>query len=407
MQPFNPEQSLCKARREFGEHGGVAPSISRSSTFTVMDPAHMPEIFKGIRGPEKDGCFLYSRHFNPTNAVLGRYLAALEGTESAQGTASGMSAISCTLLQLCRQGDHIVASDTIYGGTHALLDEMLPEMGISTTFVDPADMPAIKQAITSRTKVLYVETMGNPTLKIADIPKLSRLAKQNQLALVVDNTFTPILVSPARLGADVVVYSLTKFINGASDLVAGAICASKDFIYRLMDLHTGRAMLLGPTMDPRTAFDIIQRLPHLAIRMREHGRRAMAIAAHLEKLGVKVSYPGLGSHPQHALFDQILNHGFGYGGMLTVDCGNQDKAEQLMRILQNDEKFGYIAVSLGYFDTLMSCSGSSTSSEIPPEDQCKMGLSPGLVRISVGFTGCLDERLQQIESAVRSAGLVG
>lgn len=407
MQAFDPEQSLSQARREFGEHGGVAPSISRSSTFTVMDPAYMPEIFKGMRGPEKNGCFLYSRHFNPTNAVLGRYLAALEGTESAQGTASGMSAISCTLLQLCRQGDHIVASDTIYGGTHALLDEMLPEMGISTTFVDPADMSAIKQAITSRTKVLYVETMGNPTLKIADIPKLARLAKQNQLSLVVDNTFTPLLVSPARLGADVVVYSLTKFINGASDLVAGAICASKDFIYRLKDLHTGRIMLLGPTMDPRTAFDIIQRLPHLAIRMREHGRRAMVIAAHLEKLGVKVSYPGLASHPQHALFNQILNQGFGYGGMLTVDCGNQEKAEQLMRILQNDEKFGYIAVSLGYFDTLMSCSGSSTSSEIPPEDQCKMGLSPGLVRISVGFTGSLDDRRQQIESAVRSAGLFG
>ena len=140
MQDFNPEQALIKARREFGEHGGVAPSISRSSTFTVMDPAIMPEIFQGIRGPEKNGCFLYSRHFNPTNAVLGRYLAAMEGTEAAQATASGMAAISCTLLQLCRHGDHIVSSDTIYGGTHALLDEMLPQMGISTSFADPTDM---------------------------------------------------------------------------------------------------------------------------------------------------------------------------------------------------------------------------------------------------------------------------
>ena len=166
-------------------------------------------------------------------------------------------------------------------------------------------------------------------------------------------------------------------------------------------------MLLGPTMDPRTAFDVIQRLPHLAIRMREHGRRAMVIAAHLEQLGVKVTYPGLASHPQHALVNQILNQGFGFGGMLTIDCGDQQKAEQLMRVLQNDQKFGYIAVSLGYFDTLLSCSGSSTSSEIPPEDQCKMGLSPGLVRISIGFTGSLEERLQQIENAVRSVGLVG
>jgi methionine-gamma-lyase len=279
-------------------------------------------------------------------------------------------------------------------------------MGISTTFADPTDMSAIKQAVTSRTKVLFVETMGNPTLKIADIPKLARLAQSKQLTLVVDNTFSPILVSPARLGAHVVVYSLTKFINGASDLIAGAICASKDFIHRLKDLHTGRIMLLGPTMDPRTAFDIIQRLPHLAIRMREHGRRAMVIAARLEQLGVKVNYPGLASHAQHALFNEIMNQGFGYGGMLTVDCGNQKTAEQFMRILQNDEKFGYIAVSLGYFDTLLSCSGSSTSSEIPPEDQSKMGLSPGLVRISLGFTGSLDERLRQIENAVRSAGLV-
>jgi methionine-gamma-lyase len=405
MQDFNPEHWLSTARREFGEHGGVAPSISRSATFTVLDPASMPEIFQGIRGPEKDGCFLYSRHFNPTTAILGRYLAALEGTQAAQPTASGMAAISCTLLQLCRQGDHIVASDTIYGGTHALLDEMLPEMGISTSFVDPADLKAVEAAITSRTKVLFTETMGNPTLKIADIPHMSALAHAKGVTLVVDNTFTPVLVSPARLGADVVVYSLTKFVNGASDLIAGAICAAKDFIYQLKDLHTGRIMLLGPTMDPRAAFDVIQRLPHLAIRMREHGRRAMAIASHLEQRGVKVGYPGLKSHPQHRLFDEILNQGYGYGGMLTIDCGSRKQAEKFMRILQNDEDFGYIAVSLGYFDTLMSCSGSSTSSEIPPEDQAKMGLQPGLVRLSVGFTGSLQERIGQMERAVRAAGL--
>jgi methionine-gamma-lyase len=405
MQDFNPEQSLCQVRREFGEHGGVTPSLSRSSTFTVMDPAYMPEIFQGIRGPEKNGCFLYSRHFNPTNAVLGRYLAAVEGTESAHGTASGMSAISCTLLQLCGQGDHIVSSDVVYGGTHALLEEMLPQMGIGTTFVDPADMEAIAGAITSRTKVIYVETVGNPTLKISDIPRLAALAKKKRLTLVVDNTFTPMMVSPARLGADVVIYSLTKFINGASDLVAGAICASKDFIYRLKDLHTGRVMLLGPTLDPRVAFDVIQRLPHLAVRMREHGRRAMVIAGRLEQLGAKVRYPGLASHPQHALFNEMLNQGYGYGGMFTIDCGDRERAEQLMRVLQNDEKFGYIAVSLGYFDTLMSCSGSSTSSEIPPEDQSKMGLSPGLVRISIGLTGSLEERLGQIERAARSCGI--
>ena len=194
---------------------------------------------------------------------------------------------------------------------------------------------------------------------------------------MVDNTFTPVLVSPAQLGADVVVYSLTKFINGASDLLAGAICASKDFIYQLKGLHTGRVMLLGPTADPRVSFDIIQRLPHLPLRMREHSRRAMVMAAHLESLGVKVSYPGLASHPQHALINEILNVGYGYGGMLTVDCKTKPRAEHFMKILQNEEGFGYIAVSLGYFDTLLSCSSSSTSSEIPPEDQSKMGFVSG------------------------------
>ncbi|MFC1813683.1 aminotransferase class I/II-fold pyridoxal phosphate-dependent enzyme [Thermodesulfobacteriota bacterium] len=406
MKPFNPEQALWETRREFGEHGGVTPSIARSSTFTVIDPAAMPEIFQGLRGPDKGGCFLYSRHFNPTVDVLARYISAMEGTEFAVCTASGMSAISCTLLQLCRSGDHIVSSDTVYGGTHALLGELFPEMGITTTFVDPVDTAAFEKAILPRTRVIYAETVGNPTLKVADIQALSQLANKRGLALVIDNTFMPMVVSPARLGADIVISSMTKFINGASDVIAGVICASREFIYKLMDLHTGRVMLLGPTMDPRIAYDIIQRLPHLAIRMREHCMRARAIAEHLQEIGVPVTYPGLPSHPQHELIKSMVNPGYGYGGMLTIDCDTREKAEELMFILQNTERFGLIAVSLGYYDTLISCSGSSTSSEIPPEDQFKMGLSPGLIRMAIGFTGSLDARIEQIERAVRAVGLV-
>ncbi len=406
MTVFDPEHALWNVRREFGEHGGVCPSISRSATFTVMDPATMPEIFQGLRGPDKGGCFLYSRHFNPTIHVLDRYLAAMEGTEAAVCTASGMSAISCALLQICRAGDHIVASNTIYGGTHALLRELLPEMGITTTFVETTDLSAFEAAITPATKVIYTETVGNPTLKVADIPALSKLARTYYLTLMVDNTFTPMLVSPAKLGADIVVHSLTKFINGAGDLIAGVICADKAFIHRLMDLHTGRVMLFGPTMDPRSAFDIIQRLPHLAIRMREHSHRAQAIAGRLEKMGAPVSYPGLPSHPQHNLLAAMLNPGFGFGGMLTIDCENQKTAEKLMALLQNQERFGLIAVSLGYYDTLMSCSGSSTSSEIPPEDQDKIGISPGLIRLAVGYTGNLEDRIVQMETAVKTVGLV-
>jgi len=405
MKDFNPEQALSETRREFGEHGGVTPSISRSATFTVMDPETMPEIFGGVRGPEEGGCFLYSRHFNPTVDILARYLSAMEGTEFAVCTASGMSAISCTLLQLCGSGDHIVSSNTVYGGTHALMQELLPQFGITTTFVDPTDPAAFEKAITPKTRVLYTETFGNPTLKIADIRALSTLAKSRGLTLAVDNTFTPMMISPARLGADVVVYSMTKYINGASDMVAGAICTTKAMIHRLMDLHTGRVMLLGPTMDPRMAFDIIQRLPHLAIRMREHSHRALAICRRLEELGVPVIYPGLASFGQHNLVSSMINKGFGYGGMFTIDCGTRERADDLLDILQNKEEFGYIAVSLGYFDTLMSCSGSSTSSEISQEDQHQMGLSPGLIRFSIGYTGSLEKRIEQMERAVRAVGL--
>ncbi|MEJ2642935.1 MAG: aminotransferase class I/II-fold pyridoxal phosphate-dependent enzyme [Desulfosarcinaceae bacterium] len=405
MPNFRPEQALSETRREFGEHGVVTPSISRSATFTVIDPATMPEIFGGRRGPEDGGCFLYSRHFNPTLSILGRYLAAMENTEAAICTASGMAAISSTLLQLCHQGDHIVSSDTIYGGTHALMSDLMPQMGVTTTFVDPTDVDAFAAAITPHTRVLYTETLANPTLKVADLPKLAELAHSHGLKLVVDNTFSPMMISPAVLGADVVVYSLTKFINGASDVIAGAICADKALIHQLMDLHSGRVMLLGPTMDPRTAYDIIQRLPHLAIRMREHSRRANLIAARLEEMGVAVIYPGLPRHPQHELITGMLNEGYGYGGIMAIDCGTQEMADTFMGRLQNEEAFGYIAVSLGYYDTLMSCSSTTTSSEISAEEQTEMGLSQGLVRLSVGFTGSLEERLAQMERAAKAVGL--
>jgi methionine-gamma-lyase len=406
MGHFDPEEAVARVRREFGEHGGVCPSISRSSTFTVMAPETMPEIFKGVRGPDQGGCYLYSRHFNPTVDVLARYLAGMEGTEYAIGTASGMAAIACTLMQLCRQGDHIVASRTIYGGTHALLEDLLPEMGIAVSFVDPARPESFESATRPATRVWYTETVGNPTLAVADIPELARRAHARDITLVVDNTFTPMLVSPAVLGADIVVYSLTKFINGASDLLAGAICGPRAFIRRLMDLHTGRAMLLGPTLDPRAAFDVIQRIPHLAVRMREHGRRALALAEHLADWGAAVTYPGLPSFPQHATMRKIINTGYGFGGILTIDCGTQKRAEALMDTLQNREKFGYMAVSLGYFDTLMSCSGSSTSSEIDEEEQRAMGLSPGLLRMSVGLTGNLEARLQALQRAIQACGIL-
>ncbi|MCK5796135.1 MAG: aminotransferase class I/II-fold pyridoxal phosphate-dependent enzyme [Deltaproteobacteria bacterium] len=401
----DPHFALTQCRREFGEHGGVSPSTGRSSTFTVMDSSTMPEIFAGLRGPDKGGCFLYSRHFNPTVDVLARYLAAMEGTEFAACTASGMAAISTAILQICHAGDHVVASDTVYGGTRALLNDLLPSMGITTTFVDPSDTAAFEAALTPETKVFYTEVVANPTLKVADIPALSTLAKAHGVTLIADNTFTPMVMSPAKLGADIVVYSLTKFVGGASDFIAGAICASRDFVQKLFDLHTGRIMLFGPTMDPRVAIDLIMRLPHLGLRMQEHGRRALAMAERLDELGVDVTYPGLKRHPHHDLLVALANEGYGFGGMFTIDCKTTEKAMAFMDHLQNEDEFGLMAVSLGYYDTLLSCSSTSTSSEIPVEDQHTMGLSPGLVRISVGYTGTLEQRMEQLVSGVRALGL--
>jgi methionine-gamma-lyase len=401
MSRFDPIESMANARHEFGEHGGVNMSIEASTTYTVLRAGTMPSIFHGERGPEQ-GCYLYGRNFNPTVYVLGRQLASLEGTEGAYATASGMSAIAGTVMELCGQGDHIVSSDTIYGGTFALFSHYLPaKMGLGVDFVPMTDHRAVEAAFTEKTKVLYVETLSNPTLTVADIPALAEIAHARGAKLVVDNTFCPLIVSPAQLGADVVVHSLTKFISGASDIIAGAICGSKELIIRLMDVNTGSLMLLGPTMDPHTAFQLSLRLPHLGIRMAEHSRRAMVFAERLEEMGVRVLYPGLSTHPQHELLARMVNPGFGYGGILDVDMETQERANRLMEVLQNKDRFGLIAVSLGYFETLMSCSSISTSSELTQAEQEKAGISPGLVRISVGITGTLEQRWSQLVDALQ------
>jgi methionine-gamma-lyase len=407
MSGRNPIEDLAHLRHEFGEHGGVNMSIEASSTFTVIDPETMPALFQGRAGPDK-GCYLYGRHFNPTVYNLGRQMAALAGTEAAYCAASGMGAISSTILALCNEGDEIVTSNAIYGGTFALLHDFLPaKTGISTCFVDITDPDAVESVITDRTRLLYTESLSNPTLRLADIPRLAAIAKKASIPLVVDNTFTPLILSPAALGADIVVHSVTKFIGGASDVIAGAICGSEGFIGELMDLHMGPLMMLGPTMDPHVAASISLRIPHLPLRMKAHSERALALAGRLQELGLKVVYPGLENHPDHALFRELYCDEYGFGGILTLDCGDASTANALMSCLQNEQRFGYLAVSLGYFDTLMSCSGSSTSSEMSEEDQEDAGISPGLVRISVGYTGTLEQRWSQLKAALQVAGLAG
>ncbi|KAI9092339.1 hypothetical protein K1719_027839 [Acacia pycnantha] len=383
---WDPAAALASARHEFGEHGGVNMSIEASATFTVMEPETMRRMFAGELGPDRD-FFIYSRHFNPTVLNLGRLMAALEGTEAAYCTASGMSAISSVLLQLCSSGGHIVASTVLYGGTHALLTHFLPRAcNITTTFVDIGDVSAVKNAIVEgKTTVLYLESMSNPTLRVANIPELSKVAHEKGVKVVVDNTFAPMVLSPARLGADVVVHSISKFISGGADVIAGAVCGPAWLVNSMMDLHQGALMLLGPTMNAKVAFELSERIPHLGLRMKEHCARALAFATRLKKLGLKVIYPGLEDHPQHHLLKSMANKDYGYGGLLCLDMETEERANRLMNILQNHSQFGFMAVSLGYYETLMSCSGSSTTSEMSSEEQALAGISPGLVRMSVGY----------------------
>ncbi|CAI7780620.1 unnamed protein product [Closterium sp. NIES-53] len=511
---WDPVTSLASIRHEFGEHGGVNMSIENSATFTVMEPESMAKIFTGQLGPDND-FFVYSRHFNPTVMALGRQLAALEGTESAYCTASGMAAISAAVLQLCKHGDRIVASNRLYGGTFAFLDCFLPRMaGIRTTFVDITDLAAVEAALSGDdegptcelvgstapgaaaavrpiaqeatddlnatdvcttplppgadslnnsardgeavpagpkragpARLLFFETISNPTLVVADVPALAAAAHRHGAAVVVDNTFAPVLVSPAKHGADVVVHSLSKFMSGASDVIAGCVCGSAAFIASLMSLTSGSLMLLGATMNPQVAFNLSARLPHLPLRMREHGRRALLFASRMHALGLPVCYPGLPSHPQAHVLARISNGSrphllpsaaaaapavgggtaaagsgvevggssggaewvgpYAGGGMLSLDLGSTAMAYDFMRHLQNNAEFGYMAVSLGFHDSLVSCSGASTSSEMRAEQRQVVGISPGLVRMSVGYTGSEEQRWTQLLQAASAVWLVG
>jgi len=376
FKPANKIQDL----QYFGEFGGVNPSISDSSTYTFLSAKTMFDTFEG----NADGCYLYSRHTTPSNLYLGEALAAMEGTETANVAASGMGAITPVLLQLCDSGDHIVSSRTIYGGTYAFLKNFTPRLGIHTSFVDITKLDIVEASITKNTKILYCESVSNPLLEVADIKGLAGIAKRHNLKLVVDNTFSPLSISPVKLGADVVIHSLTKFINGSSDTVGGVVCGTQEFIDDLKNVNSGASMLLGSTMDSFRSASILKNLRTLHIRMQQHSKNAHYLAEKFEADGLKTVYPGLVSHPSHTLFKSMMNEKYGFGGMLTIDVGSLDKANELMELMQH-KNLGYLAVSLGFYKTLFSAPGSSTSSEIPENEQEAMGLSDGLIRFSIGL----------------------
>ncbi len=385
----------------FGEFGGVNPSISDSSTYTFLSAKTMADTFEG----NTEGCYLYSRHSSPSNLYLAHALAELEGTENANVTASGMGAITSTLLQLCKSGDHLISSRTIYGGTYAFMKNFLPGYRISTSFVDITDLAAVEAAIRPETKVIFCETVSNPLLEIADLRGLAALAKKHQLKLVVDNTFSPLAVAPVQLGADIVIHSLTKFINGSSDAVAGVVCAGTEFINALKDVNSGACMLLGPTLDSLRAASILKNMRTLHLRMKKHSENALYLSQQFQQDGLIVKYPGLKDHPQHALYQSMMMPEYGYGGLLALDVGTVEKANELMELMQN-ENLGYLAVSLGFYKTLFSASGTSTSSEIPEDEQKEMGLSQGLIRMSVGLDDDIERTYRKMKACMEQVGVL-
>lgn len=392
---FDPTKQIWDTH-QFGEFGGVNPSITDSATYTFLGAKTMEDTFHG----ETAGCFLYSRHWNPSNKYLSDALAAMEGAEAGWVTGSGMGAITTVILELCDAGDHIVSSHTIYGGTFAFMDNYLKKFNIEVTFVDPTDNDAIAAAMRPNTKMIYTETMTNPLLAISDIKGISEIAKKHGAKLVVDNTFTPMIFAPLQYGADVVVYSMTKFINGKNDLVGGAILSTNEFIASLIDVNTGTAMLLGPVLDPLRSSGILKNLHTLHIRMQKHSVNAAFMAEKFKEMGIRVVYPGLKEHPQHELMKEMMNPDFGFGGMIAIDLDTHDRANRFMEHMQ-DANVGYLAVSLGYFRTLFSASGSSTSSEVPDDTQKEMGLSPGLVRFSMGLDHDIEHTYQLIKESLR------
>lgn len=397
---FNPATAMQNVH-QFGEFGGVNPSITDSATYTFLEEKTMIDAFHG----EAEGCFLYSRHWNPSNKFLADSLAAMEGTESAWVTGSGMAAITTTILQLCNTGDHVVTSVTTYGGTFAFLKNYLTKFNIDVTFVNIEDIESVKKAIRPNTKVLYTESVTNPMLQVSDIPTLAKLTGENGIKLVVDNTFTPLIISPFLLGADIVVYSMTKFINGKNDCVAGAICASDEFIAAISDVNTGTAMLLGPVLDPLRSSSILKNLATLHIRMQQHSKNAMYVANKFKEIGLKFNYPGMPEHPGHELLKTIMNERYGFGGMIAIDVGTAEIAAPFMEKMQ-EAGIGYHAVSLGYFRTLFSNSGKSTSSEVPVEIQKEMGLSPGLIRFSVGLDDDIERAFKLVKEILVEMRLI-
>jgi methionine-gamma-lyase len=368
--------------------GSAVTPIYQSSTFKFRNVDHGAQCFAG----ESDG-FIYTRIGNPTIKELEKTMAALENGFGGIATSSGMGAVNTVYMAYLGQGDHVICHEAVYGPSRVILETIYSKFGVEYTMVDTTDLELVKKAFRPNTKLLYTETPANPTMGISDLPALAELAHSHGVSMVVDNTFcSPYLQKPLDLGADVVLHSMTKFINGHADIVAGMVVAKTEADYKKL-----RSVMinLGCNMDPHQAFMTRRGLKTLAIRIDRAQESAMVIAEFLEK-HPKVSwvkYPGLKSHPQYELGLKQMS---GPGAMISFELKGGLEAG---KILMNNVKLMLLAVSLGGIETLIQHPASMTHSKMKSEDRHQAGISDGLVRLSVGIENVSD-LIKDLEQAL-------
>lgn len=361
------------------EFGAVVPPIYQVSTFKFKDADHGARLFKG----EEEG-YIYTRMRNPTIEAMENCIAELEGGAKSLGCASGMAATHTLLMALLESGDHVVCSESVYGPTTTLLQTVLSKFNINTTFVDSSNLNLIKEAITDKTKLIFIETPGNPTLVMSDIQAIAAIAHSKGIKLAVDNTFmSPVLQQPFRLGADFVVHSLTKFLNGHADVVGGVIVVKDNDDYLSLRKVLNQT---GAVIDPFNAFLVHRGIKTLHLRMERHCKNAQQIAEYLEKHSkVKwVKFPGLESHPQYELGKRQM---LGPGGMISFELKDGIEAG---KILMNTVKIWQLAVSLGGVESLIQHPASMTHASMSKEIREQAHITDGLVRLSVGIENVED-----------------
>ena len=353
--------------------GAVTPPIHQTSTFAFENCRAGAGRFAG----EEDG-YIYTRMGNPTIARLEEAVSTLEGGVGGLATGSGMAALCTSLLALMNSGDHVIGTGSVYGPSRVVIERDFSRFGVESTFVDTSDLRALEASFRENTTLVFVETPANPTMALTDIRAASEIAHSRGALLLVDNTFaSPILQRPLELGADLVMHSLTKFINGHSDIVAGMIVAgSTGLLERIRPVH----MYIGACMDPHQAWLALRGMKTLAMRVETSQRNAQWVATYLEgHPDVEwVRYPGLANHPQHELARRQMD---GYGSLISFEV--KGGVEAGMRLLDNVQLMT-LAVSLGGIETLIQHPASMTHAAMAREDRLSAGITDGLVRVSVG-----------------------